>query len=255
MQTNTPFKDLIFGNHPVLEALESGKEINKILVLRGAVSEHTKHILQLASQRRIPVQKVPVEKLNRVTRKNHQGVIAFLSPVSYHRIEDVIPNLYEEGKTPLVVVLDHITDVRNVGAICRSAECMGAQAILLPTKGAGALNADAAKASAGAIFNLHICRTDHLEGAIRYLKDSGLSVVSCTEKGSETLYKGELSGPTCIILGAEDTGIQPALLALSDQHLRIPMAGQTGSLNVSVSAGIILAECLKQRSDVENTLA
>lgn len=254
MQTNQPqafFKDLIFGTRPVIEALESGKEINKILIQRGAANDSISAIVKLARDLNVPVQRVPPEKLVRVTRKNHQGVIAFLSPVIYDNLETVVPTLYEGGQQPLVVVLDRITDVRNLGAICRSAECLGAQVIVIPEQGGAALNADAVKTSAGAIFNLKVCRVKNLYTSIQFLKNSGLKIVACTEKASETIYETDLSGPCCVVMGAEDTGIHDDLLKITDVKVSIPMAGQTASLNVSVSAGIVLSEILKQRTAVE----
>lgn len=254
MQTNQPqafFKDLIFGTRPVIEALESGKEINKILIQRGADNDSISAIVKLARGLNVPVQRVPPEKLVRVTRKNHQGVIAFLSPVVYDNLEAVVPTLYEEGHQPLVVVLDRITDVRNLGAICRSAECLGAQVIVIPEQGGAALNADAVKTSAGAIFNLKVCRVKNLYTAIQFLKNSGLKIIACTEKSPETIYESDLSGPCCVVMGAEDTGIHDDLLKITDVKASIPMVGQTASLNVSVSAGIVLSEVLKQRMAVE----
>lgn len=254
MQTNQPqaiFKDLIFGTRPVIEALESGKEINKILIQRGAANDSISTIIKLARNLNVPVQRVPPEKLVRVTRKNHQGVIAFLSPVVYDNLETVVPTLYEEGQQPLIVVLDRITDVRNLGAICRSAECLGAQVIVIPEQGGAALNADAIKTSAGAIFNLKVCRVKNLYSSIQFLKNSGLKVIACTEKSPQSIYDSDLAGPCCVVMGAEDTGIHDDLLKITDVMVSIPMVGQTASLNVSVSAGIVLSEVLKQRTAVE----
>lgn len=245
------FKDLVFGTRPVLEALESGKEVNKILLLRGGSTDTIQQITQLAKEKRIPVQKVPVEKLNRITRKNHQGVLAFISPIEYDKLEEVIPMLFEKGLNPLILVLDQITDVRNVGAICRSAECLGAQAVVIPSRGGALINSDAAKTSAGAIFNLKVCRADDLYSALTLLKNSGLKIVACTEKTDKNVQDCSLDGPTAIVMGAEDLGISPPLMKLADERVRIPMLGQTESLNVAVSAGIVLYECLKQRASIE----
>lgn len=253
MQTNTTTKDFVFGTRPVLEALESGKEINKLLILRGALSENTKKILQWAQRNNIPHQKVPVEKLNKITRKNHQGVIALLSPVHYDKLEIIVPEIYEQGETPLFLVLDQITDVRNFGAICRSAECMGAQAVVIPERGGALINSDAVKTSAGAVFNLKICRVKDLNESLQFLKSSGLNIIACSEKGKKLLHETKLEAPTAIILGAEDTGISADLMQEADEQVRIPMVGTTQSLNVAVSAGVILYECLKQRSTVETT--
>lgn len=245
--THEIFKDLIFGTRPVLEALESDKEVNKILLLRGASGDAIQQITLLAKEKRIPVQKVPVEKLNRITRKNHQGVLAFISPIEYDKLDEVIPTLFENGANPLILVLDQITDVRNMGAICRSAECLGAQAVVLPSKGGALINSDAVKTSAGAIFNLKICRTDDLTSAILLLKNSGLKIIACTEKSAKNIQDCTFNVPVAIVLGSEDIGISAPLIKLADERVRIPMLGQTESLNVAVSAGVILYECLKQR--------
>lgn len=255
MQTSatTPFKDYVFGTRPVLEAMESGKEINKILILRGAQGDNTQKILQQARRQQIPHQQVPMEKLNKITRKNHQGVIALLSPVHYDDLEVVVPTLFENGENPLIVVIDQVTDVRNLGAICRSAECMGAQAVVIPNKGGALINSDAIKTSAGAIFNLKICRADDLAVALKFLKNSGLKIIACSEKGDKLLHDAEFKDPVAIVLGAEDTGISPEILRQTDQLVRIPMSGQTQSLNVAVSAGVVLYECIKQRTAVETS--
>lgn len=258
MQTKStphqPFKEVVFGARPVLEALESGQEINKILVLRGAQGENAQLISTLARKRNIPLQKVPMEKLNKVTRKNHQGIIALLSPIQYDDLEVVVPSLYENGINPLILVLDQITDVRNLGAICRSAECMGVQAVVIPGRGGAMINSDAIKTSAGAIFNLKVCRVDSLEIAVSFLKNSGLQIAACSEKGNTLLHDAQFNNPTALILGAEDTGIAPELIKHTDRQVRIPMSGKTQSLNVAVSAGIVLYECIKQRSLAEKTV-
>ena len=254
MQTKTQskeFKDLIFGIHPVLEAIESGQEVNKILILRSEQNENLSKIVRQARQKNIIVQRVPQEKLNRVTRKNHQGVIAFLSPITYDILDEILPRLFEEGKNPLIIVLDGVTDVRNMGAICRSAECMGAHAIVLPSKGGALINSDAVKTSAGAVFNLSICKVDELKDALNLIKQSGLQIIACTEKGDRTLSEGQFSNPTAVLLGAEDTGIKHQLIKLADQQLRIPMSGKTLSLNVAVSAGVVLYECSRQRLQIK----
>ena len=256
MQTRkekTPEKEVIFGTRPVLEAIDSGKEINKLLILRGAQSDVNQEIIQKAKKLGVPFQKVPVERLNRITRKNHQGIIAFLSPIQYDNLEAVLPALFESGENPLLLVLDQVTDVRNLGAICRAAECMGVQALVLPSRGGAMINSDAVKTSAGAIFNLKICREDDLKKALTFLKQSGLQSVACTEKGKELVQSADFTAPTAIVMGSEDTGISLELMNHSDQLVRIPMAGKTRSLNVSVSAGIVLYECLKQRLAVETS--
>lgn len=246
-------RDFVFGTRPVMEALEAGEEINKILLLRDARSENVAEILALARAKNIPYQRVPQARLNRVTRKNHQGAIAFISPIRFDRLDMVIPGLFEAGENPLVVVLDQVTDVRNFGAICRSAECLGAQAVVIPKKGGAAVNSDAVKTSAGALFNLKVCRVDDLKEAMLLLQQSGLQIVACTEKSKQPLQSADFTVPTAVLLGAEDVGISPPLLKRADQSVRIPMTGQTNSLNVAVSAGVVLYECLKQRLNVAQT--
>jgi len=195
----------------------------------------------------VPLQTVPIDRLNRITRKNHQGVIAFQSRISYHNIEQILPGVFESGKTPLILILDHITDVRNFGAIARTAECSGVNAIVIPSKGSAAVNEDAMKTSAGALNIVPVCRARNLEDTMRYLKDSGLKIIAASEKGNMTHFDEALDMPLAIIMGSEDTGVSAKLLKISDSLLRIPQVGQIGSLNVSVAAGVLLFEVLRQR--------
>jgi 23S rRNA (guanosine2251-2'-O)-methyltransferase len=240
--------EIIYGTRPVIEALEAGKDVDKIFVQKDARSAQMGELLRMARQVQAPISFVPVEKLNRFTRQNHQGVVCLLSPVNYSSIEMVLPAVFEKGETPLVLILDRISDVRNFGAICRSAECTGTHAIIVPTKGAAQINSDAIKASSGAVFNVPVCRVDSLKKTLQFLKNSGLQVVSCTEKAEEYIYSSDFSLPTAIILGSEEDGISPDLLQKSDYLARIPMKGKTSSLNVSVAAGIILYEALRQKN-------
>lgn len=197
---------------------------------------------------KIPFQFVPIEKLNHLVKtKNHQGIVAVLSPIAYQNLENIIPTIFEKGENPLVMILDRITDVRNLGAISRSAECAGAHAIVVPSKGSGQINSDAVKSSAGAIFNIPVCRSENLKSTIDFLKKSGLQVVACTEKTDTTIYENDFSLPTAIILGSEEDGISPEYLKLSDARAQIPLFGKIESLNVSVSAGVILYEVVRQR--------
>ena len=196
----------------------------------------------------IPYKYVPIVKLNRITRKNHQGIIAYVSPVDFSSIDELIPSIYERGEEPFILILDKITDVRNFGAILRTAESVGINGVLIPSQGAALLNSGTIKSSAGAIFNVTICRTDNLKLTIDFLKNSGLKIVSATEKGAELYYKSDLRGPIAIIMGSEDSGVSQEYLKRSDEKLMIPMVGKTESLNVSVAAGIILFEALRQRS-------
>ncbi len=238
-----------YGMHPVLEALHSGKEIEKILIKKGLKNEFTGEIFKICKDRNIPMQDVPVEKLNKITMKPHQGIIAFLGLVEYQNIENIVPKLFEEGKTPLLVILDRITDVRNVGAICRSAVCAGADAVIVPSRGAAQLNEDAIKSSAGAIHQIPICRSYNLKDTIKFLKESGIQVVGITEKTKQLLYTAELTKPTTIVMGSEEDGISPEYLKLCDATCKIPMSGPVESLNVSVATGIALFEAVRQRNN------
>jgi 23S rRNA (guanosine2251-2'-O)-methyltransferase len=239
----------IFGIHAVLEAAQAGKDLDKVLVKRGAGSDLLKKLLGVLSRMDIPVQQVPVEKLNRITGKNHQGVIAFLSEISYADITTLIPTIFEKGENPLILILDGVSDVRNFGAIARSAECAGVHAIVIPSSGSAAINADAIKTSAGALHRITVCRHRDLITVMRFLKESGLRLFAATEKASESLYATDMTGPAGMILGSEDRGISTPLLKLADNWIAIPMKGTISSLNVSVAAGVVLFEMLRQRAE------
>jgi 23S rRNA (guanosine2251-2'-O)-methyltransferase len=247
---NTPKVSMPFthGIHPVLEALHSGKEIEKILIRRGLKNEAVTEIFKICKERNIPVQEVPEEKLNRVTLKPHQGIIAFLGLVEYQNIENIVPFLFEQGKTPLLVILDRVTDVRNVGAICRSALCAGAGAVIVPSRGAAQMNEDAIKSSAGAIHQIPICRSYNLKETIQFLKDSGIKIVGVTEKSKNMMYQVNFTEPTCIIMGSEEDGISPEYLKLCDDTCKIPIQGPVESLNVSVATAVALFEVVRQRN-------
>ena len=202
---------------------------------------------KLVREKRINYKHVPLEKINRLTRKNHQGVFAFISPIDFHNIEDVIPKLYEEGKNPLVLVLDRITDVRNFGAIARTAECAGVDTILIPEQNAAAINADAIKTSAGALHKVTVCRTWNLKLALQFMKESGIQLIGCTEKTQDDMYKPNYTTPTAIIIGSEEDGVSPEFLKMCDARAKIPMNGKIASLNVSVATGVILYEAIRQR--------
>ena len=237
----------IFGIRAVIEAIEAGKEIDKILVKKDLSSEMADELLKVARENKVVVQKVPVEKINRVTRKNHQGVLAFLSAVTYHKLEYLVPQLYEKGQMPFVVVLDGITDVRNFGAIARTCECAGVDAVIIPTTNSVSVNADAVKTSAGALHKLPVCRERSLTDTLRFLKESGFRLIAATEKGDYDYGMADYKGPLCIIMGAEDKGVSYENLALCDEWVKIPMLGSIESLNVSVAAGILIYEAVKQR--------
>ena len=239
----------IYGIRPVIEALKSGKEIERILLQKGLRGEGFHELFGIIRQLEIPTQTVPVDKLNRITRKNHHGVVAFLSEISYQRLDYIVPFIYEEGKIPLILVLDRITDVRNLGAIARTAECAGADAILLPVKGSAQINADTVKASAGALYKIPVCRCPDLQNSIQYMKNSGLRIFAATEKAGREHFRADFTGPSALILGSEEDGISPEILRLADEEIRIPLQGEIASLNVSVAAGILLYEAIRQRQN------
>jgi 23S rRNA (guanosine2251-2'-O)-methyltransferase len=243
--------DLIFGIRPIQEALASAKSLEKILVRKGAQNQIIQEIIDMARRARVPIQVVPEEKLNRLTRKNHQGVIGFLSPIEFHSLSAVITDLFERGESPFLVVLDGVTDVRNFGAIVRSVECLGAHSVIVPIKGAARMGDDAMKTSAGALFKVPVCREPKLDNTITYLKQSGLHIVACTEKGTQSAYDMKLEGPVALVMGSEDEGISPEVLAQCDQMVYIPMIGEIGSLNVSVATGIMLSEIARRRTTNE----
>lgn len=238
----------VFGIRAVMEAIDSGKEIESLFIQRGLSGPLFSELKQLLKQHDVAYQQVPVEKLNRITRKNHQGVIAVISPITYHKTEDIVPAIYERGEVPLLLLLDGITDVRNMGAIARTAECAGVHALIVPKRGTAEINPDAIKTSAGALYKIPVCREDSLARTVRFLQESGIQVVACTEKTTDNLYRGDYSMPTAFILGSEEHGIDNELIRIADQLAKIPMAGTIASLNVSVSAGVVLYESLRQRS-------
>jgi 23S rRNA (guanosine2251-2'-O)-methyltransferase len=240
-------KELVFGIRPVIEALQSGKDVEKILVQRDLSGSLLTELLQLASKIRVPVLKVPIEKLNSITRKNHQGVVAHISPIIYASIDNILSETFGQGKTPLLLILDRVTDVRNFGAIARTAECLGVNGIIIPSRGSAEINSDALKTSAGALNYIPVCREDNLKITIDYLKESGLRIVGCTEKADKLVYQTDLTGPLAIIMGSEENGISGEYLKKTDEKVKIPQAGKVESLNVSVATGIILSEVVRQR--------
>jgi 23S rRNA (guanosine2251-2'-O)-methyltransferase len=244
---NTEEKNYIFGIRAIIEAVEAGKTIDKLFIQKGLHNDLFAELWKLVREKRINYKHVPLEKINRLTRKNHQGVFAFISPIDFHNIEDVVPALYEQGKNPLILVLDRITDVRNFGAIARTAECAGVDAIVIPEQNAAAINADAIKTSAGALHKITVCRTWNLKLAIQFMKESGIQLIGCTEKTQDDMYKADYTTPTAIIIGSEEDGVSPEFLKMCDARAKIPMAGKIASLNVSVATGVILYEALRQR--------
>jgi len=239
---------LIFGIHPVDEAIRSGKTIDKVLLKQGFKNDMVPGLFPALREQNIPFQYVPVEKLNRLTGKNHQGIIAMISEIEYTELDKLVPLLFEQGKTPAVVLLDGITDVRNLGAIARSAECAGFDAMVIPAKGSAQINADAIKTSAGALNSLPVCRVASLPEAGKYLHECGFHIIAATEKGEEDMYKADFTQPAAIIMGAEDTGIDPKLLKMADILVKVPMFGAIQSLNVSAAATVIFYELVRQRN-------
>lgn len=239
--------DYIFGVRAVIEAIKAGKEIEKVLVKRGAKSELMKELHYYLKDNQVPFQYVPIEKINSITRKNHQGVVAWISPIEYQNIENVLPMVFEAGRTPLFLILDKITDIRNFGSIARTAECTGVDAIIVHTKKKAMLNADAIKTSAGALHKIPVCRVADLKETITFLKNSGIHIVAATEKTNNLIYDADFTQPIAIIMGAEDKGIAPEYLKLADKLIKIPMTGTIESLNVAVAAGVILYEGIRQR--------
>ncbi len=239
--------DYIFGIRAVIEAIEAGKEIDKILVKKDLQGDLAHELFAAARSIEAPVQRVPVERINRITRKNHQGVVAYLSAVEYHTLDTLVPSLYEMGETPFIVLLDGVTDVRNFGAIARTCECVGANAIVIPSRGSVSVNADAVKTSAGALHTLPVCRERSIQEAVKYLHDCGFTIVAASEKSDKNYTEVDYTAPIAIVMGAEDTGVSPAVLRHCDEMVAIPMRGNIGSLNVSVAAGVMMYEVVRQR--------
>jgi len=240
-------EEYIYGIRPAIEAIKAGKEIEKVFLQKGLRGELFHEFLNLLREFEIPFQFVPVEKLNRLSRQNHQGVITYLSEITYTKLEDLVPFIYEQGRTPLLLILDGITDVRNIGAIARSAECAGADGMVIPARGSARINSDAIKTSAGALYKLPVVRSENLKESVRFLKESGLSIFAATEKASLTFHQPDYKRPLALILGSEGEGINPDILTLCDETVKIPVYGEIESLNVSVASGVLLYEIIRQR--------
>ncbi|GAB2578155.1 23S rRNA (guanosine(2251)-2'-O)-methyltransferase RlmB [Spirosoma areae] len=239
--------EMVFGIQSVIETLKSDQQIDKLYMEKGLSNSD---IQNLAFQNRVTIQRVPAERLDRLTRKNHQGVVCLVAQVQYVKLSNVIADVFERGETPFFLILDRITDVRNFGAIARTAECTGVQCIVIPGRGAAAINSDAMKTSSGALNHISVCREPDLTETVKYLQQSGVTIVACTEKSSRDLYERstDLTGPIAVIVGSEEDGISPELLRLADTHVKIPLLGAVGSLNVSVATGVVLYEAVRQRS-------
>lgn len=239
--------DTIYGTRAVIEAIRAGKEIEKIMIQSGLSNDLLKELIALARENKVPYTFVPAEKLKKFTSKNHQGVICLLSAVTYASLDNLIDRAYSEGREPFLLMLDRVTDVRNFGAIARTAECAGIDGIVIGEKGNAPITSDAMKTSAGALNHLPVCREKDLKKTIRYLRENGIKIVACTEKTNQNIFESSLSGPIAIIMGSEEDGIDNALLREADELVMIPMKGRIGSLNVSVAAGIALYEVVKAR--------
>ena len=242
-QSNTP----IYGLRPVMEAIESGVRIDRVLIQNGLTGTLATQLKGRVRDNGIPFQFVPEEKLNRLAKGNHQGVVALISPIPFHDAMELIPSLMESGKTPLVLLLDHITDVRNFGAIVRTAECAGVDAVVVPDHGSAQIGNDAVKTSSGALLRVPVCRESNLKTVLNLARQCGMQVVAATEKGASDYLEVDFTQPTLLIMGAEETGISPELLKLSDIRAKLPIMGQVQSLNVSVAAAVFMYEALRQR--------
>ena len=240
-------KDLVFGIHPVAEAVYSGKVIDKVLVKKGLAGAGLHGLIRTLRKSDVNIQYVPEEKLNRLTSGNHQGIVAFISEIEFYRLEEIVPLAYERGRSPLITVLDGITDVRNFGAIARTAECAGVDALLVPTKSSASVTPDAIRTSAGALYKIPVCRTGDMPASLKFLRDSGLQLLCATEKAEASYFNTDLTVPCAFVLGAEDKGISPGIIKIADKLISIPMYGTIRSLNVSVAASLIMYEAVRQR--------
>jgi 23S rRNA (guanosine2251-2'-O)-methyltransferase len=238
----------IYGIRPTIEAIKSGKEMEKIFLQNGLRGDGFHELFNMIKELEIPFQFVPVEKLNRLSRQNHQGIISYVSEITYQQIEDLVPFVFEQGRQPLFLILDRVTDVRNVGSIARTAECAGVDGLILPARGSAQINSDAIKTSAGALYKLPIVRSQNLKETIQFLKSSGLVIIAATEKSDKEYTTADFNRPMALILGSEGEGISEEYLKLTDEVVRIPIMGEIESLNVSVASGVILFEALRQRN-------
>ena len=243
--------NLVYGMRPVMEAIAAGKEIERLMLQQGLKGELVPGLRKLINDFSVPYQYVPAEKLNRLVRGNHQGVVCFISPISFQPVENLLMSVYEKGETPLFVILDRVTDVRNLGAIARSAECAGAHGLIIPERGGAPVNSDAIKTSAGALLSIPVCREENLGNALKFLVASGIKLVAASEKATKNYTQAILSEPIAFIMGAEDEGVSPDHLRLCDEMVSIPMSGNIASLNVSVATGVLLYEAVRQRSIVD----
>lgn len=245
-------EDFVFGLRPVIEAIEAGKTIDKLFIQNGLQGSIYADLKVLLAKNKLRPNYVPIEKLNRFTRKNHQGIVAFISDIPFYKIEDLLPQLFEEGKTPFLLMLDRLTDVRNFGAICRTAECVGIDAVIIPEKGAAPINSDAIKTSAGALYNIKICKEKNLAHTVDFLQQSGVQVFASTEKADKLIYDVDFTEPCAIVMGNEETGISKEVRHHADEKIKLPIEGKTQSLNVSVACGAIMYEAMRQKLNKNN---
>lgn len=238
---------LVFGRHPVVDALRAGAHFDKIFIQRGTQGDFEREVRHLCREHEVPLQYVPKEKMNKIVRGNHQGIAGYLALLDYYRLEDVVPGIFEKGEVPLLLLLDRITDVRNLGAIARSAELCGVHALVVPKSGSALINADAIKTSAGALTRLTVCRESSLATAVEYLQKAGIQVFASDLKAEQYIFDLDLTAPAAFIAGSEDEGVHPSLLSRAQARFIIPQNGSSDSFNVSVAAGIMLYEALRQR--------
>lgn len=238
----------IFGIRAIIEAIQAGKEVDKVFIQKDASSELMKDLMKVMKRAGVNFSYVPVEKLNRLTPNNHQGAVATIAPISFQDLETLIESVLESGKTPLFLILDQISDARNFGAIIRTAECTGVNGIIVQKAGSAPVNGDTVKTSAGAVFNVPICKVEHIKDAIFQLQGSGIKTVAATEKTDLNIYDIALNEPVAIIMGSEDRGVNPSVLKIVDEKAKLPMFGTIASLNVSVACGAFLYEAVRQRS-------
>ena len=239
--------DYIYGIRAVMEALEAGQNVDKIFMSKDLQGDLAAQLARLVHKMRVVIQRVPVERINRITRKNHQGVLAMMSAVTYHRLDHLVPELYEAGILPFIVMLDGITDVRNFGAIARTCECAGVDAIVIPDHGSVSVGGDAVKTSAGALLHIPVCKVSSIAWAAKFLRENGYAVMAVSEKADFPYTQANCTDPVAIIMGAEDTGISPEAMKETTAKVSIPMFGNIGSLNVSVAAGVMIYEVVRQR--------
>lgn len=239
--------DILFGFHSVIEAIKANKTFEKVFIKKDLRGDLFQECFKLIRQANIPFQYVPIQKLDRITRANHQGIIAVVSSIEYHDLSILLPGIYEEGKDPLILILDGITDIRNFGAIARSAESAGVDAIVIGKKGSAIINADAIKTSAGALNRIPVCRVDSISDTIKFLRESGITIIGASEKAENYYYSSDLNSPLAVVMGSEDTGLSSSSIKHVDTLVKIPMMGKLSSLNVSVATGVILFEVVRQR--------